>query len=251
MDKIRQYRRQLSYLLMLAILLSAICIVLLKADFIDTWINAIIHTLLVVILILAYRHARRMYLNIKDLYMRYIESSSLDNVTIEQVIDQRQEASQKKIEQSELKYKTLIEQFDRIDNPAEIAKTFLAVMSKEFDIVQGLFYQYNTETETFNPIADYAYYGEEEPQPFKIGEGLNGQVARDKKEIYLNELPASYRQVVSGLGKREPKYMLILPIISGNKTVAVVELSFFSNLATTQVAMLHKILNNLSSHFEK
>jgi hypothetical protein len=56
---------------------------------------------------------------------------------------------------------------------------------KSLSIVQGLVYKLDKETDAFQVLSTYAYYGEEEPQPFKVGEGLSGQAARDKKQIVL------------------------------------------------------------------
>jgi two-component system chemotaxis sensor kinase CheA len=180
-----------------------------------------------------------------------LDAQKPENVTIDQVIHSQEETNLEQTQKNEDRFNHLIDQFNKIDNAEGLAKSFLSRMAKEFEIVQGLFYQYNPDTENFEPIADYAFYGQETPQPFRIGEGLNGQAARDQKTIYLSELPKNYRQVISGLGKREPRYVSIIPIISNEKTVAVVELALFNPLDSAPLMMLEKILNNLSSHFEK
>jgi hypothetical protein len=56
---------------------------------------------------------------------------------------------------------------------------------------------------------------------------------------------------MSGLGKGEPKYIIIIPVVSNDKSVAVVELALFNHLNSKQITILEKILNNLCEHFEK
>ena len=192
-----------------------------------------------------------MFVAIKTEHNKYTNSLLPENVTIKQVINTKEDEKQEHIEHKQSDFDSLIEQFNKINNPVEIAKTFLSRMAKEFDIVQGLFYQYNNNSELFEPIADYAFYGEEKPAPFSFNEGLNGQVARDCKTLYLSELPDDYRQIMSGLGKGEPKYIIIIPLVSNDKTVAVVELALFNHLDSKQITILEKILNNLCEHFEK
>jgi putative methionine-R-sulfoxide reductase with GAF domain len=251
MERIKKYRRQLSQIILLSLLLTAACLILSRFPKVEYKVLFTVHILLGLLIVLAYFKVRGMYSAIKTLNNSFAESVKPENITIEQVINQQEETSSDKIQQNENRFNHLIDQFNKIDNPEELAKSFLSRMAKEFEIVQGLFYLYNPETENYEPIADYAFYGQETPQPFQLGEGLNGQVARDKKTLYLSELPRNYRQVISGLGKREPKYLTIIPVIAGEKTVAVVEMALFNNLETNPLMMLEKILNNLSTHFEK
>lgn len=146
--------------------------------------------------------------------------------------------------------KNITEPLKNEQNPAKLAELFLSKAAKEFDIVQGIIYKFNSENQIFELIADYAYYGQEPPQPFKTGEGLNGQVAKDKKLLYLKDLPENYRIIVSGLGSSAPKYMAILPAVYNNTTAAIVEISLLSNIDEKKLAILQEILNNIAENFK-
>ncbi len=251
MERIKKHKRHIIYIIILSILLTVGNLIVLEINKTYGKYSLALNISLLVTLLMIYYKVRRLCWVTKKEFERINNTLSPENVTIEQVINPKHEETDENIQYNKNSFNNLIEQFNKIDDPVEIAKIFLSRMSKEFEIVQGLFYQYNSGSELFEPIADYAFYGEEEPRSFKIGEGLNGQVARDQKTIYLKELPGQYRQIISGLGKREPKYMVIIPIVSNENTVAIVELSLFNHLDTSQISILENILNNLCRHFEK
>jgi GAF domain len=117
-----------------------------------------------------------------------------------------------------------IEKEKEIDKRAE---QFLIKLSKKFEIVQGLFYLFNKKEKKYLVSAKYAYYSEEEPQPFELGEGLSGQVAKDMIPMNINELPDKYMTILSGLGSSAPNNLLIIPVIKGKDVIGVIELASF------------------------
>jgi signal transduction histidine kinase/CheY-like chemotaxis protein/HAMP domain-containing protein len=62
---------------------------------------------------------------------------------------------------------------------------------------------------------------------FRIGEGLVGQCAREKKGILLTRVPPDYIQINSGLGEAPPLNILVLPVLFEGEVKAVVELASF------------------------
>jgi len=103
----------------------------------------------------------------------------------------------------------------------------LSNISKEFNIVQGLFFVKEKESDIFNITGKFAYFGDEEPQSFKSGETLSGQVAKNKTTLNLKEIPENYMTILSGLGSSSPNHLMIIPIIFEDKTVAIIELASF------------------------
>lgn len=121
----------------------------------------------------------------------------------------------------------------------------LAAIAKEFSIVQGLFFIKNSETETFILQGRYAYFSEELPHDFKEGEGLSGQVAKDKMVINISDIPDGYITIVSGLGTGHPKSVLIVPAIYEGITIGVLELASFQSFAPEEVDLFTKITAQL------
>ena len=101
-------------------------------------------------------------------------------------------------------------------------------LSKNFDIVQGVAYVLNNESKKFAIAGTYAYYTEQTDRTFEIGEGIPGQVAKDKKFLELDNVPENYIQVVSGLGSSSPKHLIVIPVVYKDETIAILELAAFS-----------------------
>ena len=251
MENIKKHRKQLSYFTIIALLLNLTAILVARFNNIDYKIQTIILTLLFVDIYLIYYSGKKLYKYLKKEIKTIKDKSKPENITINQVINPEEKTTLEHLKQNEERFNSLINQFSKCQDASELSNMFLSKMAKEFEIVQGLIYQYCADKELFEPIADYAFYGQEKPSTFKTGEGLNGQVVRDMKTMFIQDLPSNYRKIVSGLGKREPKYLAIIPVISNEQTIALVELALFYKMEPDALTQLEKILNNLSSHFEK
>jgi hypothetical protein len=96
-------------------------------------------------------------------------------------------------------------------------------LAKELEIMSGILYLRSEDR--FEPDANYALAGPDEPYEFTFGEGLSGQAAASRQIMVLTRLPEGHRQVYSGLGKSPPKYLAIVPLVKEEKTLAVLECS--------------------------
>jgi HAMP domain-containing protein/signal transduction histidine kinase/CheY-like chemotaxis protein len=65
------------------------------------------------------------------------------------------------------------------------------------------------------------------PNRFRLGEGLVGQCALEKKTILLTQVPHDYIQISSGLGEAAPLNVIIIPILFEGEVKAVIELASF------------------------
>ncbi len=76
--------------------------------------------------------------------------------------------------------------------------------------------------------ASYAYQVRKSvSNSFKLGEGLVGQSALEKKPILLTNVPSDYVQINSGLGQATPLNILVIPILFEDDVSAVIELASF------------------------
>jgi len=105
-------------------------------------------------------------------------------------------------------------------------------------VVSGIFYVKDSATSTFNAVAKYAYYSTEPVAPVVEGEGIVGQVIKDKKPIALNMVPAGYMRVLSGLGQGSPRYLYIFPILNKDEVIAAIELAAFVPFEDNQKQVL-------------
>ena len=62
---------------------------------------------------------------------------------------------------------------------------------------------------------------------FRLGEGLVGQCALEKKTILLTRVPDDYIHISSGLGEAPPLNIVVLPVLFEGEVKAVIELASF------------------------
>ncbi|MEA2042794.1 MAG: GAF domain-containing protein [Bacteroidota bacterium] len=110
----------------------------------------------------------------------------------------------------------------------DTAHLILTRFAEELNIVQGIFFLKQENSDRFSSIANYAYYAVEPPKDFTYGEGISGQAAKEKRMLNITNVPPEYITVLSGLGSSSPNNLLILPIIKNDKTIAVLEVASFS-----------------------
>lgn len=110
-----------------------------------------------------------------------------------------------------------------------VAEDVLIKLAKEVSFAHGLLFVANSQNESyFEPKAKFAYYTERELEGFSIGEGINGQAAKDRQPVLLESIPENFVSIVSGLGKSSPRALSIYPVVHNNQTIAILELAFLS-----------------------
>ncbi|PYC87609.1 hybrid sensor histidine kinase/response regulator [Streptomyces tateyamensis] len=74
-------------------------------------------------------------------------------------------------------------------------------------------------------IAGYATAGgaAAAPRRFRSGQSLVGQVARDRRTVLVRGVPAGYATVCSGTGAADPVELVLLPILTEDQLLGVVE----------------------------
>ncbi len=98
-------------------------------------------------------------------------------------------------------------------------------LARELEIMSGILYI--RKRRVFEAVSTYALASPTGPEPFREGEGLPGQVARNRQIMVVTRFPEEYLKVCSGLGKSEPTWLAIVPLVHRNRTIAVVECSGF------------------------
>lgn len=139
---------------------------------------------------------------------------------------------------------SFIKDLPEINDTEKLTELILNKLAKTFHLVQGVFYLWNEQKQVFTTANTYAFYSTEETQDFAIGEGINGQVAKNKKFLLIDNVPDNYVRVVSGLGEGTPKFLAFLPILDNDKTIAVIEFASFIELPQPT----EKIFNTLAQH---
>ena len=77
---------------------------------------------------------------------------------------------------------------------------------------------------------------------FRLGEGLVGQSAQDRKSVTLTDLPPGYLQIASGLGTAAPVQAVALPLLSDETLLGVLEIASFHAFDAQQKTLLEELL---------
>jgi signal transduction histidine kinase/CheY-like chemotaxis protein/CHASE3 domain sensor protein len=85
-----------------------------------------------------------------------------------------------------------------------------------------------------------SFAAEDAPKNLKIGEGLVGQMVKNKKMMVLNDLPSNYIRIKSSIGNTLPTSLIILPLMYSNEVIAVVEIGLLRTLTNVELEFLEK-----------
>jgi signal transduction histidine kinase/DNA-binding response OmpR family regulator/HPt (histidine-containing phosphotransfer) domain-containing protein len=83
---------------------------------------------------------------------------------------------------------------------------------------------------------------EASPSSIRLGEGLVGQCARERKAVSLTNLPPEYLRVGSSVGRAAPFQATALPALSKDAVLGVLEVASFRTFETREQALLDELL---------
>ncbi|MDQ1502572.1 MAG: hypothetical protein QOD57_299 [Actinomycetota bacterium] len=167
---------------------------------------------------------------------------------LNEMIRNLRETTRQNIEQDWLK--TNRERFTRmLQGQRDLAAVSSMILSELAPLVSaqhGVFYSMTSPSDGGDPVLQFqAGYGYEERKHlstvFRLGEGLVGQCAKEKKRILLTEVPGDYVRINSGLGESPPLNIIVLPVLFEGSVRAVVELASFSPFSVTHQAFLDQL----------
>ncbi|MBT1690272.1 GAF domain-containing protein [Dawidia soli] len=122
-------------------------------------------------------------------------------------------------------------------NQKDILNNGLQAICKQLDAGQGALYLAREDDgkRTVELHNGYALaVGESTVIRFEFGEGLVGQAAASARTLYVDDVPAGYIKIISGLGSASPRYLLIVPIKQQAQVLGIVEIASFTNITEDQ-----------------
>lgn len=136
-----------------------------------------------------------------------------------------------------------------VGSTEQVSQLFISEFAPVIGVNYGAVYLHdeNKHPEELKCYGAYAFDGGETncKSAFKIGEGLVGQSALDKKVIELSEAPDGYLRIGSGLGYSTPASILIRPILFEDEMLGVVEVASFEPLSFMQKQLFEQLVNNI------
>jgi signal transduction histidine kinase/CheY-like chemotaxis protein len=132
---------------------------------------------------------------------------------------------------------------------AAVSKMVLSELAPLINAQHGVFYMMNEsppDPAKLKLLSAYAYKGNiNVNDEWRLGEGLVGQCAYEKRRILLTDVPADYVAISSGLGAAAPLNIIVLPILFENKVKAVVEMASFTRYSIIHQTFLDQLAESI------
>lgn len=97
-------------------------------------------------------------------------------------------------------------------------------------------------------VSCHAYDRKKYPDKrFSWGEGLIGAAALEKKGYYTDKIQDGYLSITSGLGKANPRYLLIEPLVWNNQVFGVVEIASFKKIEEHRILFVQRVAENIAT----
>jgi CheY-like chemotaxis protein/signal transduction histidine kinase/HAMP domain-containing protein len=128
-----------------------------------------------------------------------------------------------------------------------VGRLLLSELTPLVNAQLGVIYQVeNEETQTMRLLSAYADDGAAgHPHRIRIGEGLIGQCAADKRRLMITELPTYAVPIGSALFKVVPRNIIVLPVLFENQVKAVIELASVTKFTTLQTMFLEQLTDSI------
>ena len=132
----------------------------------------------------------------------------------------------------------------------ELCQNTLNYIAKYVNAQIGAIYIKN-ETDEYSMIGSYAFsQNKDRSNIFKMGEGLVGQCALEKKSIIIKNVPDDCIKINSGIVERVPSSILLTPLLMDKNVVGVIELGTLQEFNDLQLQFLDQISEMLAIAFQ-
>lgn len=171
----------------------------------------------------------------------------LDKLVTEENDWKEQEQKRNWMNQGVAKFSDIMRQSNRSLN--EIAMELLHQLIKYTDCNQGgIFVRENADDEFLTMIASYAYDRQKFPdKKCSLEDGLIAAAYYEKAPIFMTDIPDEYLAIRSGLGEASPRCLFLVPLISDDKVLGVIELASFNVLDEHKQKFIEKIAESFAS----
>jgi len=127
-----------------------------------------------------------------------------------------------------------------------VGRLLLSELAPLVNAQQGVLYQMEAETSgRMMLLSSFADSTEGHQETVKIGEGLVGQCAMEKRRMLISDLPKDTIPVRSGLFKAVPRNVIVLPILFEDRVKAVIELASLNAFTTSHLAFLEQLTSSI------
>lgn len=139
----------------------------------------------------------------------------------------------------------IVTKYQGISAITKLAETFLSEIAQKTQSSLGAFYVRETTDNHIQFVKKAAFADARDDvgiESFKLGQGLIGQCALEKKILIYNDIPEDFRLIGTSLGEVPPKSIFIVPIIFENDVIAVVELATMTGFNEQQQRLVKQVI---------
>ncbi|HET9401304.1 MAG TPA: HAMP domain-containing protein [Candidatus Acidoferrales bacterium] len=133
---------------------------------------------------------------------------------------------------------------------ATVGRRLLSELAPLVNAQQGVIYQMQGEAANeesgLTLLAAFADDGQDgHRQHLRIGDGLVGQCAIEKRRFLMTQIPENAVPVRSGLFKAVPQNVIVLPVLFEDQVKAVIELASLSTFTLSHLAFLEQLTSSI------
>src|SRR6202041_45317 len=132
-------------------------------------------------------------------------------------------------------------------DPTTVGRIFLSELAPLVDAQQGVIYRMDADgsgtMELLSAFADDG--GEGHRKRLKVGEGLIGQWAEEKRRMLVSDLPPDTVPIRSGLFQAIPRNIIVLPVLFEDRVKAVIELASLTVFTASHLAFLDQLTSSI------
>jgi len=140
---------------------------------------------------------------------------------------------------------------DNNDDLKVLCDILLSELIKYMNANQGAIFLVNEESKDKSSLEMMSVYAWDRKKFLKktveIGEGLIGQAAIEKDTIYLTDVPDNYISITSGLGKANPRSILIVPLLFNDELFGIIEFAAFRPYEKFEIEFVESLADIVAS----
>lgn len=131
-----------------------------------------------------------------------------------------------------------------------LAHNIISFLAEHLEAQIGAIYVVDEESGELQLAGSYAFIKRKGLMArIKIGEGLVGQAAYEKKMISVADLPDDYTRIGSAIGDALPRNVLVVPFQHDGEVLGVIELGSLREFNDTEMELLSVLTDNIATAF--
>ncbi|MGE7913292.1 response regulator [Lysinibacillus xylanilyticus] len=139
----------------------------------------------------------------------------------------------------------IVTKYQGVSAITKLAETFLSEIAQKTQSSLGAFYIRESIDNNIQFVKKATFADDSDSigiESFKLGQGVIGQCALEKRVLIYNDIPEDFRLIGTGLGEVPPKSIFIVPIIFENDVIAVVELATMTGYSELQQELVKQVI---------